>query len=201
MVAASTRTFEAAGVGADDMEFFDFYSCFPVAVQMAAEAIGLELDDSRGLTVTGGLPYFGGPGNNYVTHAIATMTARVRDSGGLGMCLGMGGFNTKFSGCVYGATPPPNGFRRGDTSTDQAAIDATALPVASDAAGLATVDAGTVSYDHKGDVEAAPVIAHLADGRRLAAAADPSILSSLAGEQLVGRTVHVAGSPLTWRLS
>jgi hypothetical protein len=34
---------------------------------------GRARDDTRPLTVTGGLPWFGGPGNNYSTHAIATM--------------------------------------------------------------------------------------------------------------------------------
>jgi acetyl-CoA C-acetyltransferase len=199
MRAAAGRAFEAAGNSVDDMALFDFYSCFPVAVQMAAEAVGVALDDERGLTVTGGLPYFGGPGNNYVTHAIATMTERLRENGGLGLCLGMGGFNTKFSACVYGATPPPNGFRRGDTSGDQAAIDATALPVTATADGLATVDAGTVTYDHTGAAQAAPVIASLADGTRVAAAADTSALQAAAGQLLVGRKVHVSGAPLTWR--
>ena len=60
--AAVARTFAAAGVGADDMSAFDFYCCFPSAVEMAADAVGIALDDPRGLTVTGGLPYFGGPG-------------------------------------------------------------------------------------------------------------------------------------------
>ena len=30
------------------------------------------------LTVTGGLPFFGGAGNNYVTHSIATMMEKLR---------------------------------------------------------------------------------------------------------------------------
>src|ERR1019366_6389273 len=60
----------AAGrsIGIDDLESMDIYSCFPSAVQMAIEALGLATDDPRGLTVTGGLPYFGGPGNKHTTH-------------------------------------------------------------------------------------------------------------------------------------
>ena len=36
------------------------------------------LDDPRGLTVTGGLPYAGGPGNNYAMHSIAVMMEKLR---------------------------------------------------------------------------------------------------------------------------
>jgi acetyl-CoA C-acetyltransferase len=69
----------AGGVGIDDIEVLDIYSCFPSAVELAAAALGIALDDSRVLTVTGGLPYFGGPGNNYTTHSIATVTDILRD--------------------------------------------------------------------------------------------------------------------------
>ena len=57
----------------DQMDYFDIYSCFPSAVQIACDELGIAHDDDRGLTVTGGLPYFGGPGTDYVTHSIATM--------------------------------------------------------------------------------------------------------------------------------
>ncbi len=68
-----------AGVGTGDVDAWDFYSCFPIAVfNVAVDALGLEPDDPRGLTVTGGLPFFGGAGNNYSMHAIAEMVHRVR---------------------------------------------------------------------------------------------------------------------------
>ena len=51
---------EAAGVALDAIDLFDFYSCFPIAVFNVRDALGLSPDDPRPLTVTGGLPYFGG---------------------------------------------------------------------------------------------------------------------------------------------
>lgn len=198
--AAVARTFGAAGVGADDMSAFDFYCCFPSAVEMAADAVGIALDDPRGLTVTGGLPYFGGPGNNYMTHGIATMAENLRGTGGLGLCSSPGGFMTKHGVTVLGATPPPEGFRRGDTDADQAAIDASALTVAvdDDIDGDARVLANTVSYAADGSVEGAPMIGLLDDGRRVAAIADPDLLPELAGRLLVGETVHVRADPPMW---
>ena len=83
IAAAGRALFDAASqagggtVAIDDVEVLDLYSCFPSAVALAAEALGIALDDPRGLTVTGGLPYFGGPGNNYTTHAIAEVSERL----------------------------------------------------------------------------------------------------------------------------
>jgi acetyl-CoA C-acetyltransferase len=54
-----------AGVGADDLATIDLYSCFPAPVFNICDALGLDPADPRGLTLTGGLPFFGGAGNNY----------------------------------------------------------------------------------------------------------------------------------------
>jgi acetyl-CoA C-acetyltransferase len=201
MKAATARAFEAAGLGADDIGRFDFYTCFPVAAETAADAVGIGIDDARGLTVTGGLPYFGGPGNNYSTHGIATMAGLLREQGGTGMTVGIGGFISKQSVGIYGSEPSQNGFSRGDTEPDQTRIDATALDVVGEAEGEATVVANTVTYGRSGEVIAAPIIATLDDGRRVAASADPGLLAELAGQLLVGRRVRVSGGPPVWRLS
>jgi acetyl-CoA C-acetyltransferase len=192
----------AAGIGIDDVDHLDFYSCFPSAIEAGAEALGVALDDPRGLTVTGGLAYFGGPGNNYPTHAVATIVDLLREGGGRGLCTGLGWFTTKHSIGVYGAEPPPSGFRRGDTTAAQAEIDATALPVTLEASGAATVVASTVIYDRDGAVSGAPVFADLPDGTRVAAAAHPDELSSLAGVSLVGRTIELVDSePVRYRVA
>ena len=85
---AVRHALEVAEIGIDDVDFFDFYSCFPIAVSNITDALGLLPQDSRGLTLTGGLPYFGGPGNNYSMHAIAEAVERVRASAGQ-PCVGV----------------------------------------------------------------------------------------------------------------
>jgi acetyl-CoA C-acetyltransferase len=118
-----------ANVTLDDLEFFDLYSCFPVAVEVAADAVSLSHDDPRGLTITGGLPYFGGPGNNYVTHSIAEIAKRLRyRPGARGLITGNGMYLTKHSFGVYGSNPPLHDFRRSDSSSYQAEIDALESP-------------------------------------------------------------------------
>jgi acetyl-CoA C-acetyltransferase len=197
IAAAGRRALEAAGIGLDDIALFDFYSCFPSAVQLGAEALGLALDDRRGLTVTGGLPYFGGPGNNYPSLSIATIVEALRRRPGMALVTGLGGFVTKHAVGVYGSSPPPSGFRRGETEGDQQRIDAGALPVAlTDAAGPATVEGSSVVYVADGAVETVPVIARLDDGRRVAALlSDKDDLGAVAGLSLVGSRVTISGAP------
>ena len=83
---AGRRALELAGTGLDDMELIDIYSCFPSAVQVAANELGLPVGDpARPLAVTGGLTFAGGPWNNYVTHSIATMAEKlVANPGSMG---------------------------------------------------------------------------------------------------------------------
>ena len=53
-----------------------------------------------------GLPYHGGPGNNYSTHAIACMVERLRARpGASGVVTGVGWYLTKHSVGVYSSAP------------------------------------------------------------------------------------------------
>jgi acetyl-CoA C-acetyltransferase len=203
----------AAGrpVGIDDVDRMDIYSCFPSAVQLACDALGLDGDDVRGLTVTGGLPYFGGPGNNYTTHGIATLTDLLRgDSGSgtrLGLATGLGWFVTKHALGLYGSTPPPAGFRRGDTTAAQAAIDASAADVVGglEHPEVATVVAATVWRDNDGRAAGAPVIARLGDGRQIAVSpADDEELAAMGTTDmpgLIGADVVVQAGEPRYRLT
>jgi acetyl-CoA C-acetyltransferase len=200
---AATHALAAAGLGVDDLDVFDLYSCFPAPVEMACEALRLDPFDPRGLTVTGGLPFFGGPGNNYTTHAIATAVERLREAGGRALVSGLGWYVTKHSVGVYGSEPPPTGFARGATGAAQVDIDASALPVIDDASSDfradATVEASTVVY-HRDEVVGAPVIARLEDGRRIVAAADPAEHDDLRDRLLVGGLIRVEGWPPRYRV-
>jgi acetyl-CoA C-acetyltransferase len=207
--AASAAAGTAATVGVDDLEWLDVYSCFPSAVEMAGAALGITRDGRRGLTVTGGLPYFGGPGNNYTTHAIATMTDHLRHGGpgSLGMATGVGWFVTKHALGLYGSTPPPGGFRRGDTAAVQSRIDNSAVETALevDQATPAVVLAATVARNHRGQPTDAPLIARLPDGRQMALApADDEVVGAMGALDvpgLVGGAVVVQPGPARYRLA
>ena len=159
-----------AGKGVADMDFLDLYSCFPSAVQIACEEMGIAEDDPRGLTVTGGLPYFGGPGNNYVTHSIAEMMDRVRGKpGSFGMVTANGNYVTKQSAGIYSTQPTETPFAPKDPAIYQAKIDAAKGPVTTEApAGKAKIETYGVMHDRKGP-SFAVLFGRLEDGRRFIA--------------------------------
>ncbi len=141
-----------AGCALDDVALFDLYSCFPSAVQIACKELGLSPDDPRGLTVTGGLPYFGGPGNNYVTHAIAEMVQRLRrQPDAFGMVMANGGLVTKEAVGVYSTRRPPRPFVREPASVIQDVIDREpAQPLDHDPQGEAVVETYAVLHGRSG---------------------------------------------------
>lgn len=188
---AGRQALAAAGVGIDRVEHLDVYSCFPAAVQIGRDALGIAPDDPRPLTVTGGLAYFGGPGNNYSMHAIAEMMARLRARPGtLGLVTALGWYLTKHAVGVYGAAPKDGPFVREDPAPHQARLDAQpAPPLAREPSGAATVETYTVLYDRDGTPVRGLVIGRLDDGRRFLASTpdDRALLDALVTAEAVGR--------------
>ncbi len=192
------RAFEMAGIGLADIDIIDLYSCFPSAVQVAAEEFGLALDDPRGLTVTGGLPYFGGPGNNYALHSIAEMMARLRARpGAYGLCTANGWFLTKQSVGIYSTKPVDGDWIREAPSVIQDRIDALPHPEIIDRpTGPAVIETYTVVHAREG-ARMGIVIGRDAAGRRFVAHTpdDAATLLDLEAREGVGRTGVVGPHP------
>lgn len=192
------RALDMAGVGLGQLDFIDLYSCFPVAVEIGAELLGLALDDPRGLTVTGGLPYAGGPGNNYVMHSIATMMQRLRERpGAWGLCTGNGWYLTKQSTGVYSTRPVEGGWAREDPSVIQRQIDALPHPqIVERPEGRASIETYTVVHNRDG-YRLGIVIGRDANGHRFVAETpkDEATLRNLEQVELVGRPGQVGPSP------
>lgn len=188
---AGRQALGAAGIGIERIEHLDVYSCFPAAVQIGCDALGISADDPRPLTVTGGLPYFGGPGNNYSTHAIAEVMQRVRARpGSIGLVTALGWFITKHAVGIYGAVPKDGPFVRADPAPRQAILDAQpAPPLALEPDGPASIETYTVLHDRDGASVRGLVIGRLDDGRRFLAdtPADRATLDGLMTTEGVGR--------------
>lgn len=194
---------EQAGLTLDEIDMFDLYSCFPSAFEIARRALGIPEGDRRELSLTGGLPYFGGPGNNYSLHAIAEAVRRLRTAPGLkAMVTANGWYNTKHSIGVYGCSAPPNPWEERDDSAIQAGINARALPVPVEKAeGELTVQAYVIRHFPDGNPEGGTVIGTLPDGRRALADIDSSSsdLGYLREQALEGRTGKVRFDPAAGR--
>jgi acetyl-CoA C-acetyltransferase len=135
-------------------------------VQIAAGELGLDLDgDIRRLTLTGGLTFGGGPGNNYVSHGIASVAdALRREPGGVGMATGLGWYATTHAVGLYSTEPPANGFR---SESVQAAVDALPrLAEDPDATGPADVETFTVTCSRDGEPERGIVACRTGPSRR-----------------------------------
>lgn len=194
-VAAVQAALSTAGRTAGQLAFFDFYSCFPIAVSsVAVDGLGLAADDPRGLSVTGGLPYFGGPGNGYAMHAIATLVERLRAAPGeFGLVGANGGFLSKYAAGVYSTAPAP--FRPCDLRGLQARLDAAAAPSPTQlASGPARIETGTVIFAGGQPARAAVVARMDGDGGRcfaVSAEGDGDTPARLANEELLGRAIAV----------
>ena len=173
-----------SAVGTDEADHFDLYSCFPSAVQIAAAELGVGLD--RQLTVTGGLGFAGGPGNNYVLHAIASMVDVLRrDPGSVGLVTGVGWYLTKHSAGLYSTTPPADGFRA--LAPEPPVIGRAPAP---EYEGPCTVETYTVMYSRAGEPEQGLFALLTPDGRRTWGSApdvDPT-------EEWIGRPVSLSSS-------
>lgn len=176
------KAFAMADKTVADMDYFDIYSCFPSAVQIACDELGIPHDDPRGLTLTGGLPYFGGAGNNYVMHSIAHMVDTLRKNPGkFGLLNANGWFVTKHALGIYSTTPIEGSWKRESPADyQQSILDQVHPPFTEDPQGDASIETYTVLHGRKG-VEGGLVIGRLADGTRFLAStpSDDKTLSKL----------------------
>jgi acetyl-CoA C-acetyltransferase len=191
-VRASKLALERAGVGADDVSTFDLYSCFPIAVLNVADGLGLSHTDERGLTVTGGLPFFGGAGNNYSMHGIASTVGLLRQRPGtLGFVGANGGSLSKYSAAVYSTAPRP--FEPWSDADEQAALSGVPSPAIDSApSGSGTVETYTVKYDRSGMTGV--VVGRSGDGSRFLATTRPGdrgTIERLLDEDPFGMRVHL----------
>ena len=191
MEEASREAFARAGVGLDDVAHLDLYSCFASSLHFARDALGLAADDPRPLTVTGGLPYHGGPGSNYCAHSVATMVERLRaDPGAVGLVSGVGMHMAHHVFALYSTTPasvaPPDAVavRRRVDAASRRELRGTAT-------GPASVAAYTVVHGREGPRFGA-LVCDLPGGERCYARTDdPALLAALQSEEWVGRPVDL----------
>jgi acetyl-CoA C-acetyltransferase len=189
---AGLRALELADKGIDDIELIDIYSCFPSAVQVAAAELGLPVGDtSRPLTVTGGMTFAGGPWNNYVSHAIATMAEKlVANPGHRGLVTANGGYLTKHSIGIYGTEPPTHEFRWEDVQSDVNREPTRKLEV--EWSGIGTVESWTTPFNRTGSAEKAFLAVRTPDdARTLALINDPAEADATVREDIAGAKVQV----------
>jgi acetyl-CoA C-acetyltransferase len=193
--AVAGKALDMAGKRVADMAVFDLYSCFPSAVEIACSELGIAEDDPRDLTVTGGLVYYGGPGNSYVVMSICEMMRRLRAiPGRFGLITANGNWVTKHAHGVYSTAPFAGGWQREDPSVLQAELDALPkTPFTETPDGAATIETYTVMHDRKGPAYSVLFGRLTQSGERFIAntPADAAVLADLQGKEGLGRPGRV----------
>jgi acetyl-CoA C-acetyltransferase len=182
-------------LGIDDMKYIDFYSCFPSAVAVARDTFGMSVDDPRHLTITGGLPFHGGAGNNYVMNSIAAMVDKVRaDRGSYGLVTANGGYFSKHAAGIYSTNPVDGDWSRTDPASYQKVLDdAPDTPSTESPDGEGTVETYTVLYGRDNQPQQGVVIGRLGElddpeAERFVAMVDgdSDVLEGMTREDMIG---------------
>ncbi len=178
-----------ASLSLEEVEHLDFYSCFPCAPRIAREMLGIKPDDPRPLTVTGGMPYFGGPGNNYALHAISNMVEILRrEPQSYGLVQALSWFISKHSVGVYSASPGETGL-----APHEPAKKARRYPrvkVVDRASGKGVLETYAISYGRDARPSEVFVIGRDEDGNRFLARMRPEdeAVERMTIEEPIGKT-------------
>ncbi len=178
-----------ADLSMEQVDLIDFYSCFPCVPRIVRDTLGISPDDPRPLTVTGGMPYFGGPGNNYALHAICRMVERLREAPGkTGLVQALSWFLHKHAVGIYRSGDVTQGWERVDPAPymkEQALLQAPNILDSWD--GPATVETYSVVYEG-GEPAFGFVVGRTAGEERILARVedDPDTLQAMITREVVG---------------
>jgi acetyl-CoA C-acetyltransferase len=191
--AVVNKALDRSGLALSDMDCFDLYSCFPCAVSIARRMMALNETDPRPLTLTGGLGFFGGPGNNYNLHAIATLAGMIAgDEKKTGLVTALGWFMHKHAAGIYSSTPPTKSLETIDLE-DQKSRFAGAPPEMIDdrPTGKGIIETYTIVYARDHSPAYAVVYGRTARGHRFIAQTltDPDVFEQLTARNMVGESV------------
>ncbi len=171
------RAQEQAQIPGGKPDLLDLYSCFPCAVTAAADVLGLATARPEALTLTGGLPFFGGPGNNYVMHSLAEAVLRLRQApGSFAMVTAVGGMLSKHAVGIYSRTPSLHDWSEIDTAIESASVRRREIAVEPEEGSLLSY---VVNFS-RGEPSGAMALAESGDARRFVAATAPGDSKTIA---------------------
>lgn len=173
--AAVDKALLRSNLSLDDIECFDIYSCFPSSVSIAKKMLKLNDDDPRSLTLTGGLGFFGGPGNNYTLHAVATLAdaienGRVKN----GMVTSLGWFMHKHAAGIYSSEPNETEIAYHDLEDQkEPKVGNPPVDILDKASGRGIIETYTVVHSRDGSPSYAIIYGKMENGLRFIAQNNP----------------------------
>jgi hypothetical protein len=146
----------------DDIDLYDFYSCFPIVPKLACQHLGLSIiSPKKPITLLGGLTSFGGAGNNYSMHAITEMTRQLRAGRGKnGLILANGGFLTYQYVVCLSTSPRSKPYPEKNPLPDHV-TDVPAPKISEQPKGDAVIETYTVDWRRDGKPGKAHIVGRL----------------------------------------
>lgn len=188
MKISAQKALSEAGISIDEVDLFDLYSCFHIAIQLAREEMGIADTDLRPFSVTGGLPYAGQAGSNCGMDSVVEMVRRLRDAPGqIGMVTGNGWYLTKQSTGIYSSEPKEKQTAKPAQLDDIPIVKPVEIvPEGQNVSG--TVETYTVAHSRDGCPERGLIIGRTDDGRRFIANTPTSreFLEDLMKNEVIG---------------
>jgi len=196
-VLSGERALTIAGVSVRDLDAAELYSCFPAAIQCFAR--DLKIPSTCPWTVTGAMPFAGGPYNSFSLEGVARMVEVLRGDGSrrhVGLVSNLSGIFGKQACTLLSNRPGAEGYRYEDVTAEVAARD---LPVPLDGEyiGPATIVGYTVVFAGGVPSHAIAICDTPAGRRTVVRSEEETLLASMTSEEFCGRVVQVAGAALT----
>ncbi|TVY83907.1 hypothetical protein LSUE1_G001727 [Lachnellula suecica] len=188
---------EVSGLNKDQIDLFDFYSCFPIVPKLACKHLGFSVTDlPKPITLLGGLTSFGGAGNNYSMHALTAMVRELRNGKVRnGLVLANGGVAT-YQHVVCLSTHPRDSPYPKENPLPPILDDETVPSFDERAEGEATIETYTVEFSRNGAPSRGHIVGRLkSNGHRfLANHADSNTLQQLSSgvKEQIGRNGWVS---------
>ena len=168
------------------LDAYDLYSCFPAAVKMFSKS--LELGSELPKTITGSMPYAGGPLNSFVIHSTVKMIQKIRAlEARHGLVTGVSGMMTKQSFCVWGKEYQEQFIF--DDVTERAKLDEKPVELSNIAEGEGEIIGYTII---EGSEHASKAVLYLDDEkkhRKVVSSLDKNFINLLMEEEWVGKKV------------
>ncbi len=192
---AGQQALRLADLTVAEIDFVELYSCFPIAVEMYAAELGLP--DSIDWTVTGGMPFAGGPLNNFVLQSTARMVEMLRQAPGSNALISsVSGFMTKQSFAVWSSAEPARGFQFEDV-TEAVRAEWAPCDVVESFTGDGRILGYTVLY-LGGKPQRAVAVLETAEGAHtVVLSEDQATMEAMQRDEYCGRIVTVAANRFT----
>jgi acetyl-CoA C-acetyltransferase len=194
IAAAASVAFAHAGVTMEAVDLIDLYSCFPSAVQFGMQALGIPEDDPRGVTLTGGLAYAGGPGNSYALHSMCVAVDRMRAGDGrIALVTSLGMTASKHAVSIFGVCGVSKTADHRGSKTSLPEDRLFGPPLVDGTSGPGTVVSYTVEFDRSGQPDRTIYVVDLDSGERtIGVGVDPRAEApDITTKEGIGRRVTV----------